>query len=209
MTLPLEIIQDILLRLDLDTFTKFCNEDQTSICDPNDNYFWRQRTLIDHGPNVMKPDTWNWYDVWRSNRLVFKYNFVYQNPYIPEIDDIPYEEANESLRMTPSEILILINNFKEKLDSILEYYDIRFDQDRHEIIILTTDYIDANKEEEIDNALIYNVPSFREITNPPDFDFEEYISSFEDPVEGYTIHDLTPKSYSINIIDYNVNPTYR
>lgn len=50
------------------------------------------------------------------------------------------------------------------------------------------------------HALSHNIEPFREVFQPPDFNFREYIDLFDEPdVANYTENDLTPKRYYISV----------
>lgn len=193
MSLPIELIQDILLRLDRHTLKQFCNEDEVGICD---EYFWKRKAFIDYG-YTSKPNDWTWYERWGSHTLIFDYEIWYEEAYIPEVDTGEFTEVWGPFHLTSDEKNFLIHQFDQKLKFFLQKYVINIDEDQKQLIIITTDEITDQKIDDIFEAIKYDIEAFREISQPPDFDFGEYIDRFEEPLVGYTENDLAPRRYYI------------
>jgi hypothetical protein len=193
MSLSIEMIQDILLRLDRQTLKQFCEEDDVGICD---DYFWKQKAFIDYG-YTSKPKDWTWYERWWSHTLIFDYEIWYEEAYISAVDTSEFIEVSDPFPLTSEEKDFLIDQFDQKLKFILQKYVINIDEDLKRVIIITTDDITDDKIDHIFEAISNDIEAFRKISQPADFDFGEYIDRFEEPLVGYTQNDLEPRRYHI------------
>lgn len=180
MSIPYEVLEQILLRLDFDTLRNFCKQDTTGICDEDNEYFWKVKSRIDFGIDHKGPN-FSFKDIYFGFKYNIRYNVMKYDAYIPDFGedspedmDLPKDLSENEIRLITDELsMTLGTNCCISFDNKLLITKAAIDKDDASYKLHDTVIIFRHERVTVDEMNQY----FDRIDNPEDYSIDDFIDS--------------------------------
>lgn len=188
MSIPVEILEEILLKLDRDSLENFCKQDTTGVCDATNEYFWRKKCRIDFGIEHRGPNC-SFKDIYFGFKYYIRYKVWKYDAYIREFSFDAPDEVDLPKNLTTNEIITIT----DELSTVLNTNCCIFFQENGNMLLVTRDNV-----ENILPELATTVIRFR--YEPATLEYMNNYFNLIDNPEDYTINDFIDAEYVITFI---------